>query len=189
MKNTTLKTILTASALSVVSSYSVLVQAHCIGAQVAAPAVPAQFNPSEIVPDSTSPSQFDAYTVTCPAGTSYLQGRVSRIATGPGNITLHMSKVGGAAQVAPATDTGGDTGMRCDTTADFITDTTGGAANGVTNDNVTGPFRNSVGGVGQYNVVIAKDDVGASGTYNAEMHCFTAANVELGITVQRNINN
>jgi hypothetical protein len=190
MKNSTFKTLLAVSALSVASGYTVLAQAHCIGQQVVLPTTASQYNPSEIVNDSTSPSQFDTYSISCPATTSYLQGRVSRIATGPGNLTLQMVSPGNVA-TTPATDTGGDTGMRCDSTADFITDTTpGGVFNAATNDGVTGPFRSSVGGAGLYTAIVSKDDVGASGTYNGEFHCFTAANVELnGIIVTRGINN
>lgn len=167
MKKSTLKTLLTVSALSVASGYTVLAQAHCIGLGTSAAA---QFQPSEIVNDSTNSMQYDTYTLICPAGTNKLVGRVSRTA-GPavGNITLKIARNTGTAVSAGVTDAGADSGMRCDATADFITDTGG------VGDNVTSAFTTSAGGAGEYVLMVSKDDAGTSGTYNVEAHCQNTA--------------
>jgi hypothetical protein len=171
MKKTTLRTLLAVSALSVASGYSVLAQAHCIGAQVAFPLVTAQYNPSEIVNDSTNAMQYDTYTTICPAGTTKMVGRVARIA-GPaaGNLTLRIVRNTGAGLSAAVADT--TTGVnQCDTNADAIT----GAG-------IPSAFTTSAGGAGEYILMVSKDDVGASGTYTVEAHCQDAAGLEFDPT-------
>ncbi|MEQ1557672.1 MAG: hypothetical protein ABL933_01870 [Methyloglobulus sp.] len=167
MKKTTLRTLLAVSALSIASGYTVLAQAHCIGAQVAAPITVAQFNPSEIVNDSTNALQYDSYTTICPAGSTKMVGRVARIA-GPaaGNITLRIVRNTGAGLSTAVSDAAPGVNQ-CDTNADAIS----GAG-------VPSAFTTSAGGAGEYILMVSKDDAGASGTYNVEAHCQDAAGNE-----------
>jgi hypothetical protein len=160
MKKPLLITIFNVATFLIASGYTILAQAYCIGAQVFAPATLVQFNPSEIVNDSTSALQYDTYTTICPAGTTKMVGRVARIA-GPaaGNLTLRIVRNTGAGLSTAVVDAVPGVNL-CDTYGDAIT----GAG-------VPSAFTTSAGGAGEYILMVSKDDVGASGTYNLEVHC------------------
>jgi hypothetical protein len=158
MKKVTLNKSVLASAMLLAAGYMGSVEAHCLAGQTITQT------------GTTNAIQQDVYMVSCPATTSYLEGKLS-LQSGSA-VTYQIGKGGFTA--GSTSDASTTAGLSCvnNGTSEAISPAAGNS-----------PTFSVTGGPGIYSLVASKNSTTAS-NYAIEFHCKTAANVELIGTTQ-----